>query len=109
VRWVLAVPSVAPDLPPRGTWGALAPEQIAPRPAPLPGDPVANALGRARRLAGALAALEIEPPPRLLRAHEIRVLLRLALDPVATLAHPDAFADEVRPLQVAAAVWRGGR
>ncbi len=83
VRWIVAVPSVAPELPPPGTWGELLPAAIVGQTTRLPGDPVAEALTRARRLLSQLAMLGLEPPPRLLAAAEIRALLRAALDPVA--------------------------
>ena len=88
VRWILAVPSVAPETPPRGAWGELFPAAIAGTRGQFGGDPIAEALARTRRLVGALAALGTEPPPRLLPAHEITALLMLALDPIRTQAHP---------------------
>jgi hypothetical protein len=88
VRWILAVPSVAPETPPRGAWGELFPAAIIGTLDRLHGDPIAEALARTRRLVGALAALGAEPPPRLLAAHEITTLLALALDPIRTQSHP---------------------
>jgi hypothetical protein len=83
VRWVVTVPSVAPETPPSGTWGELLPAEIVGQTTRLSGDPVEEALTRARRLLNQFAVLGMEPPPRLLHADEIRALLRLALDPVA--------------------------
>ena len=103
VRWILAVPSVAPELPPRGTWGELLPSAIVGQLNALSGDPVTEVLARTRRLVGALAALETEPPPRLLTAPEIRTLLALALDPIHAQAQPLALPNSmVRPLQLGA-------
>lgn len=83
VRWIVTVPSIAPEMPPSGTWGELLPAEIVGQTTRLAGDPVEEALTRARRLLSQFAALGMEPPPRLLRADEIRALLRMALDPVA--------------------------
>jgi hypothetical protein len=83
VRWIVTVPSIAPELPPSGTWGELLPAEIVGQTTRLAGDPVEEALSRARRLLSQFAALGMEPPPRLLRPDEIRALLRVALDPVA--------------------------
>lgn len=83
VRWIVTVPSIAPELPPSGTWGELLPAEIVGQTTRLAGDPVEEALSRARRLLSQFAALGMEPPPHLLRPDEIRALLRVALDPVA--------------------------
>lgn len=83
VRWVVAVPSLAPEVPPAGTWGELLPAAIVGQTMRLDGDPVEEALTRARRLLSQFALLGMEPPPRLVPAAEIRALLRDALDPVA--------------------------
>jgi hypothetical protein len=88
VRWILAVPSVAPEIPPRGAWGELFPAAIVGTRDRFSGDPIAEALARTRRLVGALVALGTEPPPRLLAAHEIVAVLALALDPIGTQTHP---------------------
>ena len=88
VRWILAVPSVAPETPPRGSWGELSPAAIVGTLERLSGDPVAEALSRTRRLIGALTALGTEPPPRQLAAAEITALLTQALDPIRVQAHP---------------------
>ena len=88
VRWILCVPSVAPELPPRGSWGELFPAAIVGTQERLNGDPIGEALGRTRRLVGALAALSTEPPPRLLSANEITALLALALDPIRAQTQP---------------------
>jgi hypothetical protein len=88
VRWILAVPSVAPETPPRGAWGELFPAAIVGTLERVKGDPVTEALSRTRRLVGALAALGTEPPPRLLAASEIAALLTQALDPIRIQAYP---------------------
>lgn len=103
VRWVVAVPSVAPETPPAGMWGELLPSAIAGQVTRLPGDPVSEALTRARRLLGQLATLGVEPGPALLPAAAIRLLLRAALDPVAAESQQQLTAlDAPRPLQAAA-------
>jgi len=85
VRWILAAPTEVPDDAAPGVWSDLAP----PPPArPLPGDAPAAALRRIQRLIGMFAALGVEPPPRRLRAGEIRDLLRMGLDPIG--AHTGA-------------------
>lgn len=83
VRWVVAVPSIAPETPPSGTWGELLPTAIVGQISRLPGEPVLEALTRARRLLGQLATLGIEPAPSLMPATTIRLLLRAAFDPIA--------------------------
>jgi hypothetical protein len=93
------VPSVRPEEPPPGTWGELYPSSIAGRSIPLPGDPIAEALGRTRRIASALAALGVEPPPRLLSAPEIAELEWSSLDPIGAQLAPRAFTDSPRSLQ----------
>jgi hypothetical protein len=102
VRWVLVVPSVTPETPPRGAWGELYPAAIAGKTTRLPGEPVTEALARTRRLVSALAALGTEPPPRLLCAHEIRTLLFQALDPIRAQTQSLIIADAIRPLQMQA-------
>ena len=83
VRWILAAPTEAPDDAAPGMWSDLAP----PPPArPLPGDAPAEAVRRIQRLIGMFAALGVEPPPRRLRAGEIRDLLRMGLDPIGAHA-----------------------
>ena len=98
VRWILAIPTVVPETPPRGTWGELQPAALIGQTVPLPGDPVEEALGRIRRAVGQFAELGMEPRPRLLSAAEIRVLMALALDPVRMRTHPLSGAHTVRPL-----------
>ena len=99
VRWILAVPSVRPEEPPLGTWGELYPSAIVGRLTPLPGDPVTEALTRTRRLIGALRALGVEPPPRLLNATEISTLGWASLDPISAQLAPRTFTDPLpRPL-----------
>jgi hypothetical protein len=100
VRWVLAVPSVAPETPPRGTWGEVYPSTVVGTLTRLNGDPITEALTRTRRLVGALAALGTEPPPRLLSACEIRALLFLALDPIRAQSQPLVMTDAARPLRM---------
>jgi hypothetical protein len=99
VRWVLAVPSVAPEIPPRGTWGELYPSAIVGKTTRLQGDPVTEALARTRRLASALAALGTEPPPQLLSAQAIRALLFQALDPIRAQTQSLILADTLRFVQ----------
>jgi hypothetical protein len=72
VRWILAPPA-----PPRA----------------LPGDAPADALRRIQRLIGMFAALGVEPPPRRLRAGDIRDLLRMGFDPIGAYAGAPAIAD----------------
>jgi hypothetical protein len=91
VRWILAVPSAAPETPPRGSWGELLPGAIVGTLERLNGDPIAEALGRTRRLIGALATLGTEPPPRLLTAPEITALLTHTLDPIGMRAQLSPF------------------
>jgi hypothetical protein len=82
----------------------LLPSTITGHLKPFPGDPVVEVLARTRRLIGALATLETEPPPRLLSAPEIRALLAMTLDPVRAQAHPLTLSNTiVRPLQLASA------
>jgi hypothetical protein len=101
VRWVVTVPSVAPEVPPSGMWGELLPTAIVGQVSRLPGDPVTEALTRARRLLGQLAMLGVEPAPTLLSAGAIRLLLRTALDPVAADSQQQLSAlDGPRPLQL---------
>lgn len=101
VRWIVAVPSVAPETPPSGTWGELLPAAIVGQATRLNGDPVAEALNRAQRLLGQFATLGIEPAPRLLPSAAIRHLLRAALDPVAAEGEQQRAVDAPRLLQVA--------
>lgn len=101
VRWILAVPSVKPEEPPLGSWGELSPAAILGRPAPLPGDPVTTVLTRTRRLIGALTALGVEPPPRLLTAAEISALGWASLDPIGARLAPRPFTQPTpRPLAI---------
>lgn len=103
VRWIVAVPSVAPEVPPAGTWGELLPGAIVGQLTRLPGDPVSTALTRARRLLGQLATLGIEPAPTLLPAAAIRLLVQAALDPIASEGQQQITALAApRPLQVIA-------
>lgn len=102
VRWLVAVPSVAPETPPSGTWGELLPTAIVGQTTRLAGDPVAEALTRAHRLLGQFALLGIEPAPRLLPASSIRSLLRSAFDPVGWEGDQRHTIDLARPFQVAA-------
>lgn len=103
VRWMVAVPSVAPEVPPAGTWGELLPTTIVGQTIRLTGDPVTEALTRARRLLGQFATLGIEPVPSLLPAAAIRLLLRAALDPIAAEGQQQITTIEApRPLQVVA-------
>lgn len=106
VRWLVAVPSVVPELPPAGTWGELLPTAIVGQTVRLSGDPVAEALSRARRLLGQLATLGIEPSPRLVPAATIRLLVRAALDPIAAEGQQLNTIDAPRPLQTAASEGR---
>jgi len=99
VRWIVAVPSIAPESPPPGTWGELLPAEIVGQTTRLDGDPVEEALSRARRLLSQFAVLGMEPPPRLLRAAEIRALLRDALDPVAGESQQQRSLEAPRLLQ----------
>lgn len=101
VQWLIAVPSVAPETPPAGTWGEIQPAHIAGTITKLPGDPIEEALLRARRIIGQLATLGIEPGPRLLTADEIRHVLRIAMDPIAHERLPlRGRVHAPRPLQV---------
>jgi hypothetical protein len=110
VRWLVAVPSVAPEVPPSGMWGELLPVAIVGQTVRLSGDPVTEALARARRLVGQLATLGIEPVPTLLPAGAIRQLLRAAFDPVAAESQQHVAAlDGPRPLQIAAPETPHGR
>lgn len=110
VRWVVAVPSVAPEIPPSGTWGEMLPASMVGQITRLHGDPVSEALTRARRLLGQLATLGIEPGPTLLPATAIRLLLWAALDPIAAESQPPLTAlDAPRPLQAAAPEVSHGR
>ncbi|WP_129676011.1 hypothetical protein [Candidatus Chloroploca sp. Khr17] len=103
VRWVIAVPSVAPETPPSGMWGELRPAALVGQVTRLPGDPVTEALTRARRLAGQFATLGLEPAPTLMSAPAIRRMLRAALDPVAAESQQALTAVAApRPLQVVA-------
>jgi hypothetical protein len=102
VRWIVSLPSIAPESPPPGTWGELLPAAIAGQTSRLEGDPVDEALSRARRLLGQFALLGIEPPPRLLRADEIRALLRDTLDPIAGESSGRRSLPTARTVQVAA-------
>lgn len=101
VRWLLAVPSVAPETPPSGTWGELLPAAIVGQLNHLKGDPVTEALSRAHRLLRQFTTLGIEPGPTLLSAGEIRHLLRASLDPVAAEGLPQRTIDAPRMLAVA--------
>ncbi|MDW8234091.1 MAG: hypothetical protein RMJ54_15020 [Roseiflexaceae bacterium] len=67
VRWIVTVPSIAPELPPSGTWGELLPAAIVGQTTRLAGDPVEEALARARRLLSQFAALGMELPPHAAR------------------------------------------
>jgi hypothetical protein len=102
VRWIVAVPSVAPEAPPPGTWGELFPAAIVGQTTRLTGDPIDEALTRARRLLSQFALLGMEPPPRLLRAAEIRALLRDSLDPVAGESQQHRRMDAPHLLQIVA-------
>lgn len=84
VRWILAVPTEEPDLTMPGLWSDLAP--AAPPPRPQAGAGARDAVQRVQRLLGALSTLEIEPPPRLLSAGDIRDLVRLGFDPIGVHA-----------------------
>lgn len=106
VRWMVAVPSVAPEVPPAGTWGELLPTAIVGQTVRLPGDPVTEALTRARRLLGQLATLGIEPAPTLIPAATIRQLVRAALDPIAAEGQQLTALDAPRPLQIVATEGR---
>jgi hypothetical protein len=102
VRWILTVPSVKPEEPPPGVWGELSPAALTGQVMPLPGAPVTAVLTRTRRIMGALAALGIEPPPRLLSAAEISSLGWASLDPIGAQLAPCIFAEPTpRPLQSA--------
>lgn len=110
VRWIVAVPSVAPETPPSGTWGELLPASIVGQITRLHGDPVSEALTRARRLLGQLATLGIEPGPTLLPTTAIRLLLRAALDPIAAESQQQLSAlDAPRLLQAHALEATYGR
>lgn len=100
VRWILAIPTVVPETPPRGTWGELQPASLVGQMVPLSGDPVEEALVRIRRAVGQFAELGMEPRPHLLSASEIRVLMALALDPVRLRMHPLSGAHAPCPLQL---------
>jgi len=101
IRWIISVPSVAPEQPPRGTWGELYPEQIVGRTTRISGDPVEGAMNRARRLRNSLGALGIEPGPQHMKAGAIRRLLQATLDPVWFDANPSAGSvAEPRALQI---------
>ncbi len=100
VRWIVAVPSIAPESPPPGTWGELLPAEIVGQTTRLDGDPIEEALSRARRLLSQFTVLGMEPPPRLLRAAEIRALLRNALDPVAGESQQQRSLEAPRLLQI---------
>lgn len=84
VRWILAVPTEEPDLTMPGLWSDLAPAPPPPR--PQAGAGARDAVQRVQRLLGALSTLEIEPPPRLLSAGDIRDLVRLGFDPIGVHA-----------------------
>jgi hypothetical protein len=101
VRWVVAVPSLAPEVPPPGTWGELLPAAIVGQTVRLDGDPVEEALARARRLLSQFALLGMEPPPRLLSAPELRALLKGSLDPVAAESQRQRRLSAPRSLQLA--------
>jgi hypothetical protein len=90
IRWIISVPSVEPEHPPKGTWGELYPEQIVGKTTRINGDPVGAALSRARRLRTSLGALGIEPGPQQMPAGAIRRLLQATLDPVWFDANPSA-------------------
>jgi|GEM_PF-5999662 len=90
IRWIISVPSVAPEQAPKGTWGELYPAQIVGRMTRMSGDPVEGALKRARRLRTSLSALGIEPGPQQMPAGAIRRLLQATLDPVWFDANPSA-------------------
>jgi hypothetical protein len=101
VRWILTVPGVKPEEPPPGTWGELYPSAIVGRLEALPGDPITEVLTRTRRLVGALRALGLEPPPRLLTAAEISALGWASLDPISAQLIPRSFAEPTpRPLHL---------
>jgi hypothetical protein len=93
VRWIVTVPGVKPEQPPQGTWGELYPSTIVGRLEALPGDPITEVLTRTRRLVGALRALGLEPPPRLLSAAEISALGWASLDPISAQLIPRSFAE----------------
>lgn len=84
VRWILAVPTEEPDLTMPGLWSDLVP--AAPPPRPQAGAGARDAVQRVQRLLGALSTLEVEPPPRLLSAGDIRDLVRLGFDPIGVHA-----------------------
>lgn len=84
VRWILAVPTEEPDLTMPGLWSDLAPAPPPPR--PQAGAGARDAVQRVQRLLSALSTLEIEPPPRLLSAGDIRDLVRLGFDPIGVHA-----------------------
>jgi len=101
VRWILTVPSIKPEEPPPGMWSELSPAVLAGQLAPLPGDPITAALTRTRRIVGALTALGIEPPARLLSAAEISALGWASLDPISAQLAPRTFTEPTpRPLQL---------
>jgi hypothetical protein len=65
----------------------------------LPGDLVTAALTRIRRIVGALTALGIEPPPRLLSAAQTSALGWASLDPIGAQLAPRRFVEPTpRPL-----------
>lgn len=100
VRWIIALPSLDPELPPSGPWGELLPAALVGQTLRLDGDPIEEAMTRAQRLLNQFATLGLEPPPRMLRPDEIRALLRMALDPIADEGYRSLVAP--RPIQVIA-------
>lgn len=88
VRWILSVVSDAPEAPPRGTWGELDPAHVRGTRVPsTSADPVADVLRSARRIASALGALGLEPPPTVMDADATWQLIAYTLDPVRVSAH----------------------
>lgn len=83
IRWLITMPTTLPEQPPAGTWGELTPEAIIGHPISVEGNPREEALLRAQRMLNQLAAIGIEPQPRLASAATIRALVRIALDPIA--------------------------